>query len=115
MSTELQLQLPQIRIPPIRSIDHTITFNDDKIKSENEENECRTPTSPANRIPAIFVCPPAPKKKRPAISCKRKLSELDFFGFVPAREEIDCFFRTISISGDQLDSNIKSGVKRRCP
>ncbi|EXC11979.1 hypothetical protein L484_001720 [Morus notabilis] len=71
--------------------------NEDIIYEEKEEinNECRTPTSAEHRIPAILSCPPAPRKPATARapSCKRKLSELDFFDVVN-REEIDRFFRS---------------------
>lgn len=70
---------------------------------ERESEQCRTPSSPGNMIPAIHSCPPAPKKQRPsAVSCKRKLV---FFDQVVARDEIDSFFKQFSIDVNS---------KRRC-
>lgn len=70
---------------------------------ERENEQCRTPSSPGNMIPAIHSCPPAPKKQRPsAVSCKRKLV---FFDQVVARDEIDSFFKQFSIDVNS---------KRRC-
>ena len=60
---------------------------------EEEEDCCRTPTSKEHRIPKILDCPPAPRKPKRAPTCKRKLSELQFFEIVN-REEVDSFFRS---------------------
>ncbi|KAK8574467.1 hypothetical protein V6N13_034262 [Hibiscus sabdariffa] len=58
------------------------------------ENECKTPSSKENKIPA-------PKKpKRRAVSCKRSLFD------VVNGEEVDAFFRPA------FDDSVS---KRRCP
>lgn len=96
MSTDLEIrqELPQLRLPTIRIV---VDVSDD---------ECHTPTSAEHTIPPILSCPPAPKKpRRSAASCKRKLSELDFFEVV-AREEVESFFAA---------ANLSSVLKRRCP
>ncbi|OIT39789.1 hypothetical protein A4A49_58257, partial [Nicotiana attenuata] len=70
--------------------------------SIEEEEEIKTPKSPQNLIPKILSCPPAPKKPKRLISCKRKLvDELQFFE-VAAREEVDSFFKSVD------------HVKRKC-
>ncbi|KAE8661593.1 Detected protein of unknown function [Hibiscus syriacus] len=89
---------------------HDIRFPKLKVQSSNkngtvihDENECRTPISKENKIPAVVSCPPAPKKpKRRGVSCKRKLN---FFDIVN-REEVDTFLKAAS------DDSVS---KRRCP
>ncbi|CAH8277661.1 unnamed protein product [Arabidopsis lyrata] len=37
----------------------------------NEEEECSTtPTAKETKIPEILECPPAPRKRRPALKCR---------------------------------------------
>ncbi|PON42016.1 hypothetical protein TorRG33x02_336860 [Trema orientale] len=79
--------------------------NDDNDNDNEEEEElelelelelCRTPTAERHRIPKILTCPPAPRKpERRVPSCKRKLTELQFFE-VKKREDVDEFFRSMS-------------------
>ncbi|KAL7200024.1 hypothetical protein ACSBR2_022184 [Camellia fascicularis] len=59
-----QLQLPTIKIKP--STDETPTIQTPKSGSNSDcaDDECRTPTSPEYKIPAMLNCPPAPKKPR---------------------------------------------------
>ncbi|XP_052185358.1 cyclin-dependent protein kinase inhibitor SMR13-like [Diospyros lotus] len=97
MSTDLEFRqgLPQLRIP-------TITIEPSEppatVQTPNSD-ECHTPTSPETRIPEVRSCPPAPKKPRRRVSCKRRLSdELQFFEIV-AREEIESFFRSSFSAG----------------
>ncbi|XP_057472014.1 cyclin-dependent protein kinase inhibitor SMR1-like [Actinidia eriantha] len=103
MSTDLefptQFQIPTIRIKPnSQSSDNATT-----ILAPDSSDECHTPTSLEHKIPAILICPPAPKKPRNrVISSKRKL---EFFEIV-AREEVDSFFRS---NYGLVDA------KRRCP
>ncbi|XP_020222795.1 cyclin-dependent protein kinase inhibitor SMR1 [Cajanus cajan] len=58
-----------------------------------EDESYRTPTSKESRIPAIMTCPPAPKKAKPFISCKRKLLD-EFQFFEVSNEDMDAFFRS---------------------
>nr|XP_009800490.1 PREDICTED: cyclin-dependent protein kinase inhibitor SMR2-like [Nicotiana sylvestris] len=95
MSTDLEFRL-EIQLPKINVVTTLSSQN-----SRGEE-EIKTPKSPQNLIPKILSCPPAPKKPKRVISCKRKLvDELQFFE-VAAREEVDSFFRSVD------------HVKRRC-
>lgn len=80
----------------------------DKKINVDEEDCCRTPTSKEHRIPKILDCPPAPRKPKRAPTCKRKLSELQFFEIVN-REEVDSFFRS---SFEQLA--VITSNKRSC-
>ncbi|OIT33796.1 hypothetical protein A4A49_15681 [Nicotiana attenuata] len=99
MSTDLEFRL-EIQLPKIKVI--TTLSSQNSRDSEEEEDEIKTPKSPQNLIPKILSCPPAPKKPKRVISCKRKLvDELQFFE-VAAREEVDSFFRSVD------------HVKRRC-
>ncbi|KAI6669241.1 hypothetical protein NL676_004126 [Syzygium grande] len=101
MSTDLEvLNLQALNLPSI----HTQTPDEQSSDSNSQPSQtdnhhggggksCRTPTSEKHRIPAVLRCPPAPKKPRfsRSSSCKRKLSELDFFDIVN-RHEVDAFF-----------------------
>ncbi|OIT39193.1 hypothetical protein A4A49_08100 [Nicotiana attenuata] len=59
----------------------------------NTEELCRTPTSQKNKIPTVGRCPPpAPKKPRKLLFCKRKL--YDHFFEVSGNEELERFFRS---------------------
>ncbi|PIN24431.1 hypothetical protein CDL12_02835 [Handroanthus impetiginosus] len=103
MSTDLEFRLPpQLKISTSETSDTT----DYEISSSNEEDNCHTPKSPQNMIPAAVSCPPAPKKRRRAAACKRKLCEFQFFEIV-AREEVESLFRTIEV-------NFNRSTKRKC-
>ncbi|KAI9124404.1 hypothetical protein K1719_004326 [Acacia pycnantha] len=109
MSTDLHLlhDLPKPRLSPAASavkielpdLDHS-----DRVDTPAEaaaahggredDETCRTPTSKENRIPAALTCPPAPKKAKRSVSCKRKLlEEFQLFEKVN-KDEIDGFFRS---------------------
>lgn len=60
--------------------------------SENDESY-KTPTSKESKIPEILTCPPAPKKPKPFVSCKRKLLD-EFQFFEVTNEDMDAFFRS---------------------
>ncbi|XP_030550470.2 cyclin-dependent protein kinase inhibitor SMR3-like [Rhodamnia argentea] len=100
MSTDLQaLNHQTLTLPSIHTQNPDEQFSDPVARpSGNGEDGsggefCRTPTSEKHRIPAALRCPPAPKKPRfsRSTSCRRKLSELDFFDVVN-RREVDTFF-----------------------
>ncbi|KAF5199880.1 cyclin-dependent protein kinase inhibitor SMR1-like [Thalictrum thalictroides] len=79
-SVEFRSPLPEIHLQSI----------------DNEDEECRTPTSSEYKIPVIETCPPAPRKQpRKVMLCKRKLwSEMQFFETsIVGRDEIDSFFK----------------------
>ncbi|XP_045808595.1 uncharacterized protein LOC123902835 [Trifolium pratense] len=77
--------------------DATVTATDDGtvVDGVNENDQSyRTPTSKESKIPEIQDCPPAPRKPKPFVSCKRKLmDELQFFE-VSNNEDMDAFFRS---------------------
>lgn len=54
----------------------------------------RTPTSKESKIPEIQDCPPAPRKPKPFVSCKRKLMDDFQFFEVKNNEDMDAFFRS---------------------
>ena len=61
-----------------------------------EDEECKTPTLPGSRIPAILSCPPAPRKRRAVlrpVACKRKLEFFEVIHF----EEIEEFFNRVEL------------------
>ncbi|CAI8603891.1 unnamed protein product [Vicia faba] len=74
----------------------TETENDGAVvDGENENDESyRTPTSKESKIPEILNCPPAPKKPKPFVSCKRKLMDEFQFFEVSSNEDMDAFFRS---------------------
>jgi len=62
-----------------------------EIKGEDdhyEEDICSTPKGKRFRIPEVSTCPPAPKKRRVAITCSTKKSPIAFF----ASPDIEIFF-----------------------
>ncbi|KAI4352650.1 hypothetical protein L6164_006881 [Bauhinia variegata] len=105
MSTDLHLHrdLPKLRIS---TVEIPVPYSDDKngavlaapSQSEVTETEdgCRTPTSKESRIPEILSCPPAPRKPKRLVSCKRKLADEFQFFEVVNKEEIDAFFRSVA-------------------
>ncbi|KAK1284735.1 Cyclin-dependent protein kinase inhibitor SMR3 [Acorus calamus] len=61
------------------------------------EDGCRTPTSVEHRIAEVRSCPKAPRKRRRvAPSCKRRLTELEFFRVEPG--EIESLFLNLGES-----------------
>ncbi|CAA3010171.1 Hypothetical predicted protein [Olea europaea subsp. europaea] len=109
MSTDLEFrqELLEIRLPAIK-INSSQSSEDQNCTNQTSINDqdCHTPKSPQNMIPKILSCPPAPKKPTRLPSCKRKLSELQFFNMV-SREEIESFFRI-------AEAKINGAKKRRC-
>ncbi|KAF8395315.1 hypothetical protein HHK36_019258 [Tetracentron sinense] len=94
---EFQHGLPEIQLPPIevktrKSLD-VDDEDDGRIQLTTSNDECRTPKSDEQSIPVIRNCPPAPRKRRPVVLCKRKLSELQFFE-ITGRTEVDSFFQS---------------------
>lgn len=82
-----------------------IHLRENNKEEDNSEFECHTPTSEENKIPKRLLCSPPPRKPRRAIpSCKRKLTEFQFFEIVNS-EEIDSFFRS---SIEQLTAKRRS-------
>ncbi|KAG5237817.1 cyclin-dependent protein kinase inhibitor SMR [Salix suchowensis] len=112
MSADLELRqdLPFIQVRPatkIGTVQSCSDADDNKaiIQRENSEtDDCQTPKSEEHRIPAVLSCPPAPRKAKRIVSCKRRLREIDFFETVN-RDEVDSFFQS---SSELL-------TKRRCP
>ncbi|KAF4368025.1 hypothetical protein CsatB_011331 [Cannabis sativa] len=99
------------------STDHQkeIKENDNDKEKENDDL-CVTPTSERYKIPKIVSCPPAPRKPaRRVPSCKRKLTELQFFD-VKNREDVDEFLRSISTNNSNgSPSSTAAAAKRCCP
>lgn len=128
MSTDLQLlcDLPKIRLLAVDSPPPTefstsapsttaAGCNSDAIHPEDrreDEEDCRTPTSEENRIPAVLTCPPAPRKPRLALKRKRKLSELEYFEILNSAG-IDEIFRQVPerVTSDELPK--KKRVSKR--
>ncbi|OIW07775.1 hypothetical protein TanjilG_03562 [Lupinus angustifolius] len=113
MSTDLQLphELPKLQISTAKTIlpDRTATIIHVKVESDGDggddnsyqtqqdgsggggdENSYQTPTSKESKIPAIILCPRAPRKAK-QISCKRKLMDEYQFFEVVNKEEMDAF------------------------
>lgn len=65
------------------------------VDGDNVNDESyRTPTSKESKIPEIQDCPPAPRKPKPFVSCKRKLMDEFQFFEVSNNEDMDAFFRS---------------------
>jgi len=58
------------------------------VDDDNEEDTCCTPKGKRFRIPEVSTCPPAPKKRRVAITCSTKKSPIAFF----ASPDMELFF-----------------------
>ncbi|KAK7355166.1 hypothetical protein VNO80_14414 [Phaseolus coccineus] len=58
------------------------------VDDHNEEDICSTPKGKRFRIPEVSTCPPAPKKRRVAITCSTKKSPIAFF----ASPDMELFF-----------------------
>ncbi|GAU17002.1 hypothetical protein TSUD_37600 [Trifolium subterraneum] len=104
-----QIIIPHdVVVPDTMSSSATITQPDETIQNENDatddgtvvdgENQTdesyRTPTSKESKIPEIQDCPPAPRKPKPFVSCKRKLMDEFQFFEVSNNEDMDAFFRS---------------------
>lgn len=123
MSTDLHLQqLPTLRISAVDIVenDDVVTPSSNQvpdvadtmsssavvepeIEKENVDGAVvdgeidesyRTPTSKESKIPEIQDCPPAPRKPKPFVSCKRKLMDDFQFFEVKNNEDMDAFFRS---------------------
>ncbi|GMJ11970.1 LOSS OF GIANT CELLS FROM ORGANS, SIAMESE RELATED 1 [Hibiscus trionum] len=99
MSTDLGLlqdlaktKLPKLIIPTSNQTGLEIQLENKNQDDSSSAGECLTPTSEENKIPAVLSCPGAPRKpRRTYASCKRKLSEFQFFEILN-RDEVDAFF-----------------------
>ncbi|KAK1416596.1 hypothetical protein QVD17_32387 [Tagetes erecta] len=106
-SADLQFRRPNLQLSSL-----TLNLETESCTIQPQqinEDTCVTPTSPDHKIPAVITCPPAPKKQRRTTpSCRRTLSEFQFFEAV-AREEIDSFFRS---TYEFINQN--SSKRKRC-
>ncbi|MFS7968227.1 putative cyclin-dependent protein kinase inhibitor SMR [Helianthus anomalus] len=83
ITSSLKIKLPRSSTQPDQSCSVQL------LKPEIEiEIEIHTPKSPEHKIPEVVTCPPAPKK--PRMSCKRRISEFEFFEI----DEIESFFKS---------------------
>ncbi|CAA2960249.1 Hypothetical predicted protein [Olea europaea subsp. europaea] len=95
MSTDLEFrqELHEIRLPTIKTNSSQLSdVQNCTNQTSINDQDCHKPKSPQNMIPKILSCPLAPKKLSCLPSCKRKLSELQFFNVV-SREDIESFFK----------------------
>ncbi|CAL0299794.1 unnamed protein product [Lupinus luteus] len=63
-------------------------------KISTDDDSCRTPTTKESKIPEIVTCPPAPKKPKALVSCKRKLMDEFKFFEDTNKEDMEAFFRS---------------------
>lgn len=80
-------------------------------KQVDNEEGCRTPTSPGHRIPTTQSCPPTPRKQARLSVHKRKWADLKFFENTRGKEELESFFQS-SFDSPRVTSH--GAVKRRC-
>ncbi|XP_057418377.1 cyclin-dependent protein kinase inhibitor SMR6-like [Lotus japonicus] len=51
-----------------------------EIREDSEPEEClTTPTGEESRIPTVFTCPPAPRKRKPSLQCNYRGVVRKFF------------------------------------
>nr|CAD1821003.1 unnamed protein product [Ananas comosus var. bracteatus] len=75
----------------------------------DDSGECRTPTAEASKLPAAArICPPAPRKSRRVVLCKRRLS-VDFELISVEMEELENLFR-VNFAGNSINER---DAKRR--
>ncbi|KAJ6765476.1 CYCLIN-DEPENDENT PROTEIN KINASE INHIBITOR SMR2-LIKE [Salix purpurea] len=76
---------------------------------DDDQEQCRTPTSSEHKIPTIQSCPPTPRKKVQVFAQKRKLPE---FFETTNKDEVESFFR----SSFEIPSSVNRSrpVRRRC-
>ncbi|OIW13209.1 hypothetical protein TanjilG_17652 [Lupinus angustifolius] len=84
--------------PIINKLNEEETDNFENMVNNNSvttgDESYRTPTSKESKIPEVLSCPPAPKKPKSLVSCKRKLmDEFQFFEDTN-KEDMDEFFRS---------------------
>ncbi|KAL4342494.1 hypothetical protein GQ457_08G011280 [Hibiscus cannabinus] len=108
MSTDLGLlqDSAKTKLPKLNIEIPNQSGEESKDPAGGSNSECSTPTSEESKIPAVLSCPGAPRKPRKTfVSCKRKLSEFQFFEILN-RDEVDAFFQ----------AGFHDPVaKRRCP
>ncbi|OIV90595.1 hypothetical protein TanjilG_01676 [Lupinus angustifolius] len=63
-------------------------------KTGTDDDSCRTPTTKESKIPEIVSCPPAPRKPKALVSCKRKLMDEFKFFEDTNKEDMEAFFRS---------------------
>lgn len=81
------------------------------LQLQDDDEECRTPTSRNHQIPTIQSCPPTPRKRpRSVLAQKRKWTDQSRFFETTRREELESFFRSIP----ELPRVSSRVVKRRC-
>ncbi|KAK4375933.1 hypothetical protein RND71_006610 [Anisodus tanguticus] len=87
-----------------KEIDTNILLN---TTSSHIEELCRTPTCRKNKIPIVgSFPPPAPKKPREVLLCKRKFPRFDEFFESSGNEELEKFF----ISCTELSRGLPKGT-----
>ncbi|KAK7395271.1 hypothetical protein VNO78_15822 [Psophocarpus tetragonolobus] len=61
--------------------DSTLVLNCDLVKwgAMEWEDECRTPRLLQNQIPAVFICPPRPPRKKPVAGKRRPPPKEGYF------------------------------------
>ncbi|KAJ6403371.1 hypothetical protein OIU84_015300 [Salix udensis] len=76
---------------------------------DDDQEQCRTPTSSDHKIPTIQSCPPTPRKKVKVFAQKRKLPE---FFETTNKDEVESFFR----SSFEIPSSVNRSrpVRKRC-
>ncbi|KAK7268476.1 hypothetical protein RIF29_21175 [Crotalaria pallida] len=80
----------------------TIIIDDDQTDQQQtgqattitDDESFKTPTSKENKIPENLTCPPAPRKPKPLVACKRKLMDQFQFFEDTNKEDMDAFFRS---------------------
>ncbi|KAK4762887.1 hypothetical protein SAY86_008655 [Trapa natans] len=79
--------------------------NSDSRQLDYDRDGFRTPVSEHQKIPSARSCPPAPRKRRPPVT-PRKRKLMQFFE-ATGREEVESFFELTML-------NNKPDHKRRC-
>lgn len=78
-----------------------------------QDQECKTPTSCDHKIPPIQSCPPTPRKKVQVFHPKRKLPKMEFFESTHS-DEVESFFESSLEVSSSVDSSQPNKKIRRC-
>ncbi|XP_008780172.1 cyclin-dependent protein kinase inhibitor SMR1-like [Phoenix dactylifera] len=91
-SSELTGVTPEFILRPVLRVQTAEDCGENPSLLE-EDDECRTPTSKESKLPSTpRSCPPAPRKPRRVVSCKRRLVE-EVEVIMVGAEELERLFR----------------------
>ncbi|KAK7250594.1 hypothetical protein RIF29_33122 [Crotalaria pallida] len=80
---DLRAPLKPIYTVPLEKKKKKEQQQEENIEAEEECYNCTTPTSVESRIPTMFTCPPAPKKRKSSSKCNYRGIVKELFTVTP--------------------------------